>query len=102
MPNMRTGLDFTLAKGELLPVRLNRTCDLTNMAPPPVIPGTAMAPATMPNFSPLTDGMPPTAPPIGQAATAGLLPGLAPGEDSHFGLSAPVRPMPQSDLPDPF
>ncbi len=102
MPNMRTGLDFTLAKGELLPVRLNRTCDLSNMAAPPVIPGTAMAPASMTNFTPLTDGMPPTAPPIGQSATAGLLPGLAPGEDSHFGLSAPVRPMPQSDLPDPF
>ncbi|MBS1956856.1 MAG: hypothetical protein JST89_21890 [Cyanobacteria bacterium SZAS-4] len=102
MPNMRTGLDFTLAKGELLPVRLNRTCDLSNMAAPPVIPGTAMAPASMTSFTPLTDGMPPTAPPIGQAATAGLLPGLAPGEDSHFGLSAPVRPMPQSDLPDPF
>ncbi|CAN5605154.1 hypothetical protein BH10CYA1_BH10CYA1_11840 [soil metagenome] len=102
MPNMRTGLEFTLTKGELLPVRLNRTCDLSNMAAPPVIPGTAMAPATMPSFTPLSDGMPPIAPPIGQAATAGLLPGLAPGEDSHFGLSAPVRPMPQSDLPDPF
>lgn len=102
MPNMRQGLDFTLSKGELLPVKLNRTCDLSNMAAPPVIPGTAMAPATLPNFTPSADGMPPTAPPIGQAATAGLLPGLAPNEDSHFGLSAPVKPMPQSDLPDPF
>jgi hypothetical protein len=102
MPNMRQGLDFTLAKGELLPVRLNRTCDLSNMAAPPVIPGTAMAPATLPNFTPPADGMPPTAPAIGQAATAGLLPGLAPNEDSHFGLSSPVKPMPQSDLPDPF
>ncbi|HEY9733063.1 MAG TPA: hypothetical protein V6C89_14185 [Drouetiella sp.] len=102
MPNMRQGLDFTLAKGELLPVRLNRTCDLSNMAAPPVIPGTAMAPATLPNFTPSADGMPPTAPQIGQAATAGLLPGLAPNEDSHFGLSSPVKPMPQSDLPDPF
>lgn len=102
MPNMRQGLDFTMSKGELLPVRLNRTCDLSNMAAPPVIPGTAMAPATMPNFTPSADGMPPQAPPIGQSATAGLLPGLAPGEDSHFGLSAPVKPMPQSDLPEPF
>lgn len=148
MPNMRQGLDFTLSKGELLPVRLNRTCDLTNMAPPPVIPTSAMSPATMPGYSP--DGMlpmggpgampaiggpgamppntppgsmPPTAPPIGQSvssmnqyggqanpyfapsgqsATAGLLPGLVPGEDPHFGLSSPVKPMPQSDLPDPF
>lgn len=100
MPNIRKGLDFTLAKGELLPLRLNRTCDLSNMAAPPVVPSTALAPATLPNFA--MDGMPPAAPPIGQAATAGLLPGLAPGEDSRFSLGAPVKPSPSVDLPDPF
>jgi hypothetical protein len=100
MPNMRLGLDFTLAKGELLPVRLNRSCDLTNMTPPPMIPGTAMAPASLPGYS---AAMPPTAPPmIGQSATADLLPGLAPNSDPNSIFSAPLKPMPQSDLPDPF
>ncbi len=100
MPNMRLGLDFTLSKGELLPVRLNRSCDLTNMMPSPMMPGTAMAPASLPGYS---SGMPPTAPPmVGQSATADLLPGLAPNQDPNSVFSAPVKPMPQSDLPDPF
>ncbi len=100
MPNMRQGLDFTLSKGELLPVKLNRSCDLTNMTPPPMIPGTAMVPAYLPGYS---AGMPLTAPPmVGQSATADLLPGLAPNQDPNSVFSAPVKPMPQSDLPDPF
>jgi hypothetical protein len=100
MPNMRQGLDFTMTKGELIPVRLNRSADLTHMTPPPAIPGTAMAPASVPGFVP--DGMPPVAPQIGQAATAGLLPGLAPNEDSRFSFSPPVKASPQSALPEPF
>ncbi|HEY9677605.1 MAG TPA: hypothetical protein V6C76_06325 [Drouetiella sp.] len=107
-PNIRSGLDFTLAKGELLPIRLNRFCDISNMTAAPAVPSTALAPVSA---FPSADGMPPTAPqygaasPVGQAATAGLLPGIAPGEDSRFSLTAPPEiPLPQKPtaLPEPF
>lgn len=125
MMNMRNrGLDFNIAKGEAIPIRLTRTLDLpqqTNqrLAQPPGLPymggdssrtpyPTGMTGAA-PNFVD-PHGPPVMPPPIArQNYTQNVAAGNAPGvavppkpSDPNSIFSQPIKPQTLNDMPDPF
>ncbi len=108
------GLDFKVDKGEVLPIRLNRSLDLPAVAQAPTVPGLAPGAASQ--------TVPAVAAPAAQAQATGtrqLVPGLVgpdpdapltsgasasaqPAEDANAIFQQPIRPRPLVDMPDPF
>jgi hypothetical protein len=93
MARRHRGAEFKLEKGELVPVRLNRSLDVPPNATAPVMAGGGMQPGQQ------------------QYAQQPSVPGLAVpdpqapaplADDPNGVFSQPVNPRPLNDLPDPF
>lgn len=89
---VQRGNEFLLAEGEVLPVRLTRGLQVPEVPvaqtpPPAVAPGNALP-------GPLSG-----ATTSGDAPASGGAPGLA---DSNEIFNAPLQPIPENQLPDPF
>ena len=99
------GLDFVLDKGEVIPIKVNRPINLTNMSAP-VLPGqsqpvpglTGAAQALRPGAAP--SGLANSAP-VGLAAPpAALMPSLSAQSEPSAAFNKPLRTP--ASLPDPF
>lgn len=108
------GLDFQLDKGEVLPIRLNRSLDMpaagaAQTVSAPAVPGLAAAPAAQNQpavarqFVPGLVGPDPDAPPMLNAPAASVPAAVAPAlEDPNAVFQQSLRPRPLADMPDPF
>src|SRR5262249_18720040 len=109
------GNDFRINKGEVLPIRLNRSIDMPSVAQAsaPVVPGIAPGaqmtsapaaslpiqpapPADTRQLIPCLVGADPDAP-----VTSGGQAGSTPA-DANAIFQQPIRPRPLADMPDPF
>ncbi|HEY9870236.1 MAG TPA: hypothetical protein V6D08_13800 [Candidatus Obscuribacterales bacterium] len=122
------GLDFQLDKGEVLPIRLNRSLDMpaagaAQAGSAPAVPGLATGtaagvpgpapiaapaaqnqPAVARQFVPGLVGPDPDAPPVVTTPTAAAPPAVPPAavEDPNAIFQQSLRPRPLADMPDPF
>lgn len=111
MNKKNRGLDFKLKKGEVVPIRLTRSLDiaepgsrpgLAQTAPggPPAVPGLVGPDPDAPVIKPAVPANQ-MAPQAGLQASPGLLT-LPPAGDPNGIFNQPIRPLPLSDMPDPF
>lgn len=101
------GADFTMEKGEILAVRLNRSLDLTHLSPAPTgfspsnIPVPGLSSPTVPA---LTSGQPLLPASQAPAVAPPIVPNQAGATNSNPNqlFNNPLGPKPGANIPDPF